>query len=147
MRSRVEVLKLIRLSDGCYDRIPVRKQQSINSIVRNLFQSRVMSGSSLPQRNEVFVTRKLGFCGNAQLTGNEKLLWSVHKSDYTSTVGNGKMTIFAKGFRFPANLIGALNGPKSTNHNMNDLFAHGLYDANLEFFFFFGKLIFYIIFQ
>ena len=40
------------------------------------------------------------------------------------------MTIFAKGFRFPANLIGALNGPKSTNHTMNDLFAHGLYDAN-----------------
>ena len=32
MRSRVEVLKLIRLSNGCYDRIPVRKQQSINSI-------------------------------------------------------------------------------------------------------------------
>ena len=45
------------------------------------------------------------------------------------------MTIFAKSFRFPANLIGALNGPKSTNHNMNDLFAHGLYDANLEFIF------------
>ena len=45
------------------------------------------------------------------------------------------MTIFAKGFRFPANLIGALNGPKSTNHNMNDLFAHGLYDTNLEFIF------------
>ena len=38
------------------------------------------------------------------------------------------MTIFTKGFRFPANLIGALNGPK-TNHNINDLFA--LYDANL----------------
>ena len=45
------------------------------------------------------------------------------------------MTIFAKSFRFPANLIGVLNGPKSTNHNMNDLFAHGLYDANLEFIF------------
>ena len=45
------------------------------------------------------------------------------------------MTIFAEGFRFPAKLIGALNGPKSTNHNMNDLFAHGLYDANLEFIF------------
>ena len=41
------MLKLIRLSDGCYDRIPVRKQQSINSIVKNLFQSRVMSRSSL----------------------------------------------------------------------------------------------------
>ena len=65
------MLKLIRLSDGCYDRIPVRKQQSINSIVKNLFQSRVMSGSSLLQSNEVFVTTKLGFCGNAQLTGNE----------------------------------------------------------------------------
>ena len=45
------------------------------------------------------------------------------------------MTIFAKGFRFPANLIGALNGSKSTNHNSNDLFAHGLYDANLGFIF------------
>ena len=65
------MLKLIRLSDGCYDRIPVRKQQSINSIVKNPLQSRVMSGSSLPQSNEVFVTRKLRFCGNAQLTGNE----------------------------------------------------------------------------
>ena len=65
------MLKLIRLSDGCYDRFPVRKQQSINSIVKNLFQSRVMSRSSLPQSNEVFVTRKLGFCGNAQLTGTE----------------------------------------------------------------------------
>ena len=43
------------------------------------------------------------------------------------------MTIFTKCFRFPANLIGALNGPKSTNHNMNDMLAHGLYDANLEF--------------
>ena len=65
------MLKLIRLSDGCYDRIPVRKQQSINSIVKNLFQSRVMSVSSLPRSNEVLVSRKLGFCGNAQLTGNE----------------------------------------------------------------------------
>ena len=67
------MLKLIRLSDGCYDRIPVRKLQSINSIVniKNLFQSRVMSRSSLPQSNEVFVTRKLSFCENAHLTGNE----------------------------------------------------------------------------
>ena len=45
------------------------------------------------------------------------------------------MTIFTKGFRFPANLIGTLNGPKSTNSNINDLFAHCLYDANLEFIF------------
>ena len=37
------MLKLIRLSDGC--RIPVRKQQSINSIVKNLFQSRVRDRS------------------------------------------------------------------------------------------------------
>ena len=65
------MLKLIRLSDGCYDRIPVRKQQSINGIVKNPFQFRVMSGSGLPQSNEVFVTRKLGFCGNAQLAGDE----------------------------------------------------------------------------
>ena len=49
----------------------VRKGQSINNTVKNQFQSRVMSRSSLPQCNEVFVTRKLGFCGNAQLTGNE----------------------------------------------------------------------------
>ena len=28
-----------------------------------------------------------------------------------STVGNGKMTIFTKGFLFPVNLIDALNGP------------------------------------
>ena len=48
MRSRVEVLKLIRLIDGCYDRIPVRKQQSINIVVRNIvFQLRVMSRWSL----------------------------------------------------------------------------------------------------
>ena len=65
------MLKSIRLSDGCYDQIPVRKLQSIYSIVKDLFQSRVMSRSSLPQSKEVFVTRKLGFCGNAQLTGNE----------------------------------------------------------------------------
>ena len=45
------------------------------------------------------------------------------------------MTNFTKCFRFPANLIGALNGPESTNHNINDLFAHRLYDANLEFIF------------
>ena len=46
-------------------------QQSINSIVKNQFQSRVISRSSLSLSNEVFVTRKLGFCGNAQLIGNE----------------------------------------------------------------------------
>ena len=45
------------------------------------------------------------------------------------------MTIFTKCFRFPAKLIGALNGPKSTNHNINDLFALRLHDANLEFIF------------
>ena len=80
------MLKLIRLSDGCYDRIPVRKQQSINSIVRNLFQSRVMSGSSLPQSNEVFVTRKLSFCGNAQLTGN------VNSSDLSRSLTTHRLS-------------------------------------------------------
>ena len=137
MRNRVEVLKLIRLSDGCYDRVPVRKAAIYQQyIVKNLFQSRVMSRSSLRQSNEVFVTRKLGFCGNAQLTGNKNSsVRSVQKPDYTSTVGNRKITIFTKCFRFPADLIGALNGPKSTNHNINDLFAHRLYDANLEFIF------------
>ena len=47
------------------------KVATINSIVKNQLQSRVMSRSSLLQSNEVFVTRKLGLCGNAQLTGNE----------------------------------------------------------------------------
>ena len=32
MRSRVEVLKLIRLSDGCYDRIPEFERRNLSTV-------------------------------------------------------------------------------------------------------------------